>query len=106
MWQLSTANLLPDFLAMSSRTVPEPKQLTYSARPFDQPQARADDVRGVVHGDHLLPILRPAVHVLRMRRGEVLDLAELAFLVHLLDEQELAAVDDRLGHHVLEAGLA
>src|SRR5579864_186302 len=28
MWHDSTANLLPDFFAMSSRTVPEPKQLT------------------------------------------------------------------------------
>ena len=37
--------------------------------------------------------------------GHVLDLAELALLVHLLDEQELAAVDDRLGHHVLQAGV-
>ncbi len=35
----------------------------------------------------------------------MLDRAEFPFLVHLLNEQELAAVDDRLGHHVLQAVL-
>ena len=74
-------------------------------RLVDQAQARADDVRGVVHRDHLLPIVGPAVHVLRVRGGQVLNLAELALLVHLLDEQELAAIDDRLGHHVVQAGV-
>ena len=62
-------------------------------------------MRGVVHRDHSFPILGPAVHVLRMRRGQMLNLAEFAFLVHLLDEQELAAVDDRFGHHVFQPGL-
>ncbi len=33
----------------------------------EQTQARADDVRGVVHRNHLFPIVRPAVHILRMR---------------------------------------
>ena len=52
----------------------------------------------------MLPVLRPALHVLRMGGLHILDLAELSFFVHLLDEEELAAVDDGLGHHVLEAG--
>ncbi len=59
----------------------------------------------IVHRDHLLPVARPAVHVLRVRGGQVLNLAEFAALVHLLDEQELAAVDHGFGHHVLQAGL-
>ena len=57
-----------------------------------------------MHGDHLLPVTWPAVHVLRMTRCEVLQLAEFALVVELLDEQKFAAVNDRLGHHVLEAG--
>ena len=35
----------------------------------------------------------------------MLDRTELPLLVHRLDEQELAAVDDRLGHHALQPGL-
>ena len=71
---------------------------------IDHPEARAHDVRRVVHGDHLLPVTRPAVHVLRMTRREVLQFAEFALVVKLLDEQKFAAVNHRLGHHVLEAG--
>src|SRR5262249_31822868 len=41
----------------------------------DQPQARTDDVRGGVHGDHAFPVFRPAVHVLWVRSRHVLDLA-------------------------------
>src|SRR5258708_21059374 len=37
MWHDSTANLLPDFFWMSSRTVPEPKHETYSATPLTNP---------------------------------------------------------------------
>ena len=105
MWQVSTANLLPDFscdvVAHGARS--EAADILGDA--VHQPQAGADDVRGVVHRDHLFPVVRPAVHVLRMRRRQVLDLAQFALLVHLLDEQELAAVDDRLGHHVFQPGL-
>jgi hypothetical protein len=39
-----------------------------------------------------------------MTRREVLQLAEFALVVELLDEQKFAAVNDRLGHHVLQAG--
>ena len=39
-----------------------------------------------------------------MTRGKVLQFAELAFVVQFLDEQKLAAVDNRLGHHVFKAG--
>ena len=63
-------------------------------------EAGADDVGGVVHGNHLLPVAWPAVHVLRMTRREVLQLAEFALVVKLLDEQKFAAVNHRLGHHV------
>ena len=38
MWHDSTANLLPDFFLMSSRTVPETNQLTYSATLFIRPR--------------------------------------------------------------------
>ena len=38
MWQVSTAKRLPDFSAMSERTAPEPKQLTYSASPSTSPR--------------------------------------------------------------------
>jgi hypothetical protein len=38
MWQVSTANAFPDFLAMSFRTVPEPKHETYSARLSTNPR--------------------------------------------------------------------
>ena len=39
-----------------------------------------------------------------MRRREVLNLAEFAFVVELLDEQVFAAVDDGFGHHVFQPG--
>ena len=42
---------------------------------IDHAEAGAHDMRGVMHRDHLLPVTRPAVHVLRMTRGEVLQLA-------------------------------
>ena len=71
---------------------------------IDHPEARAHDVGGVVHGDHLLPVTWPAIHVLRMTRREVLQLAEFALVVKLLDKQKFAAVNHRLSHHVLEAG--
>ena len=38
MWHDSTANVLPDFLAMSSRTVPEPKQRHVFGQPVHQPK--------------------------------------------------------------------
>ena len=71
---------------------------------IDHAETGADDVGGVVHRDHFLPVAWPAVHVLRMTRGKVLQFAQLALVVQFLDEQKFAAVDDRLGHHVLEAG--
>jgi len=43
------------FLAISFRTVPLPKQLHVFGPAIHQPQARAHDVRGVVHRDHPLP---------------------------------------------------
>ncbi len=58
-----------------------------------------------MHGDHPFPIIRPAIHVLGMRGLEVLDLAKLSTLIHILDEQKLAAIDHRLSHHVLQASL-
>ncbi len=36
-WQDSTANLFSDFCAIRSLIVPDPKQETYSARPFTIP---------------------------------------------------------------------
>ena len=81
-----------------------PKTADVFGEAIDHSEARTDDVRGVMHRDHLLPIARPAVHVLRVTGGEILQLAELALIVHFLDEEKLTAVDDRLGHHVLEAG--
>ncbi len=59
---------------------------------------------GVVHGDHAFPVFGPAVHVLRVTGGEVLDLAQFAIVVEFLDVEKFATVDDGLGHHVLEAG--
>jgi len=38
MWQDSTANRFPDFLASLSSMVPEPKQETYSAFPYTSPR--------------------------------------------------------------------
>ena len=38
--------------------------------------------------------------------GHVLDLAKLAFLIHLLNEQVLAAVYDRFRHHVPEPSIS
>ena len=72
---------------------------------IDHSKAGADDVRGVVHRDHFLPVAWPAIHVLRVACGEVLQFAQLALVVQFLDEKKFAAVDDRLGHHVLEASL-
>ena len=66
----------------------------------DQAQDRADDMGGIVHGDHAFPVLGPTVHVLRVGGGHVLDLAQFALGVHVLDEEELAAVDNGFGHHV------
>lgn len=37
-WQDSTANELPDFLASSGAIAPEPKHETYSARPSTSPR--------------------------------------------------------------------
>lgn len=57
-----------------------------------------------MHGDHAFPVFGPAVHVLRVTGGEVLDLAQFAAVVEFLDVEEFATVDHGLGHHVLEAG--
>ena len=70
-----------------------------------QSQHRANDVGSIVHGNHAFPVLGPSLHVLRVRSGHVLDFAQFALLVEILDEQELSAVDDGLGHHVLQTGL-
>lgn len=59
---------------------------------------------GVVHGDHFFPVVWPAVHVLGVGSGEVLDFPEFAFFVEILEEEEFAGVDDGFGHHVFEAG--
>ena len=37
--------------------------------------------------------------------AQILDLAQLALLIHFLEEQEFAGVDDRFGHHVFQPGL-
>ena len=58
----------------------------------------------VVHRDHVLPVVGPAFHVLRMGSLHVLDLAEFALVAELLDEKVFAAVHDGLRHHVLEPG--
>ena len=66
-------------------------------------QAGADAVRGVVHRRQPFPIAGPAGHLLLMRATQKLQAAQLAALVKRLDEQELAAVDDGLHHHVVLA---
>jgi len=60
-------------------------------------------VRGVVHWWQTRPVVGPTVHVLLMARLQKLNLAQLAFLVQLAQEQKLTGVDDCLGHHVLES---
>ena len=70
-----------------------------------QRQARADAMRGVVHRRQTRPVIRPTVHVLLMARLQELDFAQLALLVHLLDEQKFAGIDDGFGHHVFQARL-
>lgn len=84
---------------------PTPKAADIFRPAVHKPQARADDVSGVVHRNHLLPIIGPSVHILRMRGSEILQLAELAFVVHFLNEEKLAAIYNGLRHHVFEAGL-
>ena len=59
----------------------------------------------IVHRDHVFPVVGPTLHVLRMRGLQILNLAELALVVELLDEQVFAAVDDGLRHHVFQSGL-
>ena len=71
-------------------------------QPIDQAETGTDDVGGVVHRNHFFPVTWPAVHVLRVRRGQVLDLSDLALVVEIFDEKEFAAVDDCLCHHVFE----
>ena len=63
-------------------------------------QARADAVGGVPHGGQPRPVIGPAVHVLLVAAAQELEPAQLAFVVQFLHEQVLAAVDDRLHHHV------
>ncbi len=70
-----------------------------------QGQARADDVRRVVHGRQPFPIARPAQHFLLVRGAQILDAAHLAGFVQLFDVQKLARVDDGFHHHVVLAGL-
>ena len=83
---------------------PAPKATDVFRLAVHKPQARADDVSGVVHGNHLLPIIGPSVHILRMRGGEILQIAEIASVVHFLNKEKLAAVHNGLRHHVFEAG--
>ena len=64
------------------------------------------DVGRIVHRDHVFPVVGPTFHVLRMRGLHVLDLAELALVIELLDEKVFPAVHDRFGHHVLQSGFA
>ena len=68
-------------------------------------QAGADAVRGVPHRRQARPVIGPAVHVLLVAPAQELEPAQLALVVQLLDEQVLAAVDDRLHHHVDLAAL-
>ena len=105
MWRVSTANgelYLRDQL-LADRARAEARDVLGLG--VGQRQARADAVRRVLHRRQAGPVVRPAVHVLLVARLQELDLAELALVVQLLDEQELAGVDDRLRHHVLQAGL-
>ena len=68
-------------------------------------QAGADAVGGVLHRRQARPVVGPAVHVLLVAAAQELEPAQLALVVQLLDEEVLAAVDDRLHHHVdLAAG--
>ena len=94
------AAFLGDVVADGSRT----EAADVLGESVDHAEAWADDVGGVVHGNHAFPVFGPAVHVLRMTGGEVLDLAEFAVVVEFLYVEEFAGVDDGLGHHVPEAG--
>jgi hypothetical protein len=68
-------------------------------------QAGAHAVSGVPHGRQSGPVIGPAVHVLLVAAAEELELAQLAVVMKLLDEQVFAAVDDGFHHHVnLAAG--
>ena len=69
-------------------------------------QAGADAVGGVPHRRQARPVIGPAVHVLLVAAAQELEPAQLALVVQLLDEQVLAAVDDRLHHHVDLAAVA
>ena len=104
MCAVSTANGEPYCSISSLRIVPEPKHDTYSAVALVKRQHRPDAVRGVPHRRQARPVVRPAVHVLLMAGLEELDLAQLALVVELLDEEELAGVDHGFHHHVLQAG--
>src|SRR5258708_5856520 len=59
-----------------------------------------DAVSGIVHGRQAGPVVRPTVHVLLMTAAEKLKPAEFALVAQFLDEKILAAIDDRLHHHV------
>ena len=52
-----------------------------------QPQHRAHYMRGIVHGNHPLPIVGPAVHILRVRSLHVLNFAQVASVVQFFDEK-------------------
>ena len=59
----------------------------------------------VVHRWQPGPVVRPAVHVLLVACLKKLNVPKFTSIGHLFYEQELAGVNDRLGHHVLQAGL-
>ena len=61
-------------------------------------------MRRVVHGGQARPDVRPTVHVLMMRPLQVLQVTEFPLVVELPYEQIFARIENRLSHHVLEAG--
>ena len=60
----------------------------------------SDAMGCVPHGRQTRPVIRPSIHVLLMAGLKKLDLSQLAFLIHLLDEQKLARIHDCFHHHV------
>src|SRR3984957_19525268 len=72
----------------------------------EDPEARRDAMRGVVHWRQPRPTVRPSLHILVMAALQKLDRAKLTPSIEFASEQVLAGVEHRLRHHVLEAGLS